>query len=167
MAERKIEFFKNYIKSQIASLRSNMGEARYNLYLATIDEIDDYEELKELAELELQINYAKYMEDNVINPLKNTGEDIKSLKAKDGENNTDKPVIITDDLDEEELDEEDSLRVQEYMNMEQEKSIAESYIYAGEEDDIVIEDEEEEDDIIIEDEEDSNEINDVIDKINQ
>ena len=61
MADRKIVFFKNYIKSQIASLRDSLGEARYNLYLATVDSIEDYEELKELAELELQIEYAKLL----------------------------------------------------------------------------------------------------------
>ena len=138
MADRKIVFFKNYIKSQIASLRDSLGEARYNLYLATVDSIEDYEELKELAELELQIEYAKYMENNVLKPLKDSGRDLKSLKGTT-EEVKESPILETDDLDEEEIDDDDRLRLFAMMQLEMEQSIAESEIYTGE-DNIEIED---------------------------
>lgn len=44
-----------------------------------VDTIEDYEELRELAELELQLNMVKYIKDEIQNPLDTEGTQIREL----------------------------------------------------------------------------------------
>ena len=77
--DRRIEFYREKVKQELSELAEYMGQKRYKFYLQMVDTIEDYEELRELAELELQLNMVKYIKDEIQNPLDTEGTQIREL----------------------------------------------------------------------------------------
>ena len=66
--QKGIDFLKNRIKARLAEVSDQMGKYRYKLYIAMVDECNDFEELKEMAELDLQMDLFDYVR-HEINPM--------------------------------------------------------------------------------------------------
>lgn len=64
---QKLEFFKQFIKEKLEKIREDIPARRYRLLLAVIDDCDDYNELREMAELDMQIDLFEYTKTE-INP---------------------------------------------------------------------------------------------------
>ena len=77
---KQLNFIKNKIKSQLDDIRSDIGELRYDLYIKMVDGCDDYYQLLEMAELELQIDYLNYTNNNIINKLEEENTTVKDLR---------------------------------------------------------------------------------------
>ncbi|MEM4385394.1 MAG: hypothetical protein QXD03_02465 [Candidatus Anstonellales archaeon] len=154
--DRRVYLYREYIKSVLEAIKEDIGENRYKLYVAIVDNCDDFEELRELAELEMQLDTIAY---------------IRSLKEEEGryEVEEEEGRYEVEELSEyiqEEGDEEESLG--EYIQEEGEEGFneyiqEEDNVDIGFEDDIELDGyiQEEEDDLdeeeIFEDEEGFNE----------
>lgn len=58
--DQRLEFFKDFIKEKLQGLKEDIPARRYRLLLAVIDDCDDYNELREMAELDMQIDLFEY-----------------------------------------------------------------------------------------------------------
>ena len=65
--QKRLEFFKQKIKEKLESIRGDIPEIRYKLWVASIDACNDYNELREMAELDMQLALFDYTR-NEINP---------------------------------------------------------------------------------------------------
>lgn len=93
--ERKIQFFKNKIKARIEELRDFMPEIKYKLYKTMIEDCDSYDEIREMAELDLQFNMIHYVKD-LKDKLKDNNTNIEELEAVTNKNvRASKLVVIT------------------------------------------------------------------------
>lgn len=99
-SQRRLEFFKEKIKETLESVKNDIPEIRYKLWIASIDACEDYDELREMAELDMQLDMFEYTK-NEINPkLAKLNMDIKEIregksiviKNTDGENNSPKKL---------------------------------------------------------------------------
>ena len=75
-----LDFFKNKIKSKLLELKPNMSDIKYRLYLSMIDECESFEEIRDIAELDLQFDLIKYIKD-IDSKLKLSDTDISELEA--------------------------------------------------------------------------------------
>ena len=66
--QKAIDFLKNRIRARLAEVADQMGKYRFRLYMAMVDECNDFDELKEMAELDLQMDLFDYVR-NEINPM--------------------------------------------------------------------------------------------------
>ena len=80
--DKRLTFFKDRIKKQLYSLKECIGETRYKLYIATVEECDDYTELREMAELELQVGAIEYT-NSLKEKLADNNMSLDSLKGED------------------------------------------------------------------------------------
>ena len=90
--EKKLSFFKERIKEKLEQIREDIPEIRYKLWIASVDACDDYNELREMAELDMQLDLFEYTR-NEINPkLEQLNMNItelregKTIVVKDPEN---------------------------------------------------------------------------------
>ncbi len=77
---QQLQYFKNKIKVELDKIKSDIGETRYKLYITMVEECNDYDELRELAELELEMDYLDYVKNNINNRLQEKSVDIKDLR---------------------------------------------------------------------------------------
>ena len=119
--DKRVQFLKNYILSKIELLRSDIGEIRYKEYVAEIEAINDLEVLKDLDGLNLQVEYAEYIRENIQNYLKEFKGSNVSL-GSDAE-------METEDLEVEELDLSNEERQAEAMELCEAIASAESFTY--------------------------------------
>lgn len=141
---KRILFFKGRIMEQLEGIRDYIGDARYKLYVAIVEQCNDYEELRDMAELELQLDTVAYTRD-LIRQLEENNIDIKEVRNRED-------TSLTDCLDEI------------VVNMASDIDNFDDYIHEedhsdGDEDDINLDgyydnDDEEENEHIDEDEED-------------
>ena len=75
----KIEFFRNKIKQNIDSIKTAISEVRYELYMAMIEDCESYSELRDMADIELQLNMIKYAKE-LENKLRINNIDINELE---------------------------------------------------------------------------------------
>ena len=66
-SDKKLEFFKNKILEQLKELKDEIPEMRWNLWVSSVEMCDDYEALREMAELDMQLDMFEYTR-NEINP---------------------------------------------------------------------------------------------------
>lgn len=78
--EGRLQFFKNKILEELGKIRGDLGELRYKLYVETVNQCDDYKQLKEMAELELQLQFIEYAKGMVQEPLAERQVEINDLK---------------------------------------------------------------------------------------
>ena len=84
--QNKVLFFKNKIKNRIEELKPFMSDLKYKLYISMIEDCDNLEEIREMAELDLQFNMIKYVRD-LDNKLKLSDTNIEELEAVANRNN--------------------------------------------------------------------------------
>lgn len=92
---KQLNFYKNRIKQQLANIRSDIGELKYELYIKMVDICEDYHELLEMAELEMQIDFLKYTNGNIMDKLEKdniTVRDLKEAIDRDAREALDKPI---------------------------------------------------------------------------
>ena len=59
----KVTFFKNRILKRIEELHPYMSDIKYRLYRTMISDCNSFDEIREIAELDLQFNLIKYIKD--------------------------------------------------------------------------------------------------------
>ena len=92
---KQLNFYKNRIKQQLDNIRSDIGDLKYELYIKMVDGCEDYYELLEMAELEMQIDFLNYTKGNIMNKLEKENITVRDLKeAIDNETmlHLDKPI---------------------------------------------------------------------------
>lgn len=109
--EKKIQFFKNKISTRLEELHPYMSDVKYKLYQTMIDDCSSYDEIREMAELDLQFNMIRYVKD-LENQLKLNDTNIEELEAVTNKNKraarmvvispkekkVETPVVSDDDL---------------------------------------------------------------------
>ena len=97
--KKRLEYLKIRIKNQLDTIKDEIGPLRYKLYCAITDDCDNFEELRDMAELELQIDALSYSK-GLMEKLKEYNVGIEDLRDagcnKDTEN--------TEETDDEEED---------------------------------------------------------------
>ena len=78
-SEKQLNFFKNYIKGKLNTIKDDIGHIRYKLYIAMVDECNNYSELREMAELEMQIDMIAYTNGELAGKLKELNTDFESV----------------------------------------------------------------------------------------
>ena len=92
---KQLNFYKNRIKQQLDNIRSDIGDLKYELYIKMVDGCEDYYELLEMAELEMQIDFLNYTKGNIMSKLEKENITVRDLKeAIDNETmlHLDKPI---------------------------------------------------------------------------
>ena len=79
---KQLNFFKNRILQQLEGIRGDIGELRYELYIKMVEACDNIDELKEMCELEMQIDFLNYTKGNIINKLEQENITVRELKEK-------------------------------------------------------------------------------------
>ena len=80
IGSKQLAYFKEKIKHELEKIREDIGDLRYNLYVATVDQCDDYDQLREMAELEMQIDFIEYTKAFIKDRLHEKSVDIQDLK---------------------------------------------------------------------------------------
>lgn len=77
-----IQFYRAKILEFLELMRKDMGELRFKLYVDMVNSCTEIEDLKEMAELELQLDFIKYTKENIKDKLEERGTSIKEIKTK-------------------------------------------------------------------------------------
>ena len=59
--DARVEFFRNRIKNRLKELHPYMAPEKAKLYDLMLDDCDSYDELREMAELDMQFKLAQYI----------------------------------------------------------------------------------------------------------
>ena len=81
--QKGIDFLKNRIKERLLSVADQMGRQRYRLYLAMVEECNDFEDLKEMAELDLQMELFDYIKNEITPRLDEMNMSISDIRKLD------------------------------------------------------------------------------------
>ena len=99
-----VEFYRDRIRSKIEEVKDEMGKYRYKLCMAMVDECNSLDDLKEMAELTLQMNMFQYIKTQVYPMLQELGMSLDELRKFDTDTlpEVDKNVvsISSDDIPE-------------------------------------------------------------------
>ena len=76
----RVKFFKNRIVARLEELRPYMSDVKYRLYQSMIADCTSLDEIREMAELDLQFNMIKYLKD-LEDKLKLSDTNIEELEA--------------------------------------------------------------------------------------
>ncbi len=79
MAADKIKFMRELIKDRLSKVREQITEEAYLLYCSMVDDCSDYEELKPMADIELQVGYIEYINIDIVKRLKDMGYDLANV----------------------------------------------------------------------------------------
>lgn len=82
MEDKKLDFFKNRIRHILEEYKDELGDLRYRLYMEMVNQSNNYEEIKEMADLEMQVDLLEYTKNNIKNPLKKMNVEIKDIKRE-------------------------------------------------------------------------------------
>ena len=114
--EQRIRFFKNKIREVLTLYKKEIGDTRYSLYMEMVERVNDYNELKEMADLEMQIDMLEYTRDFIKKPLEKKEVEIKDLRNVFDTKMWDN---TSEDMEEEELiedmDSEENLALMAYV----------------------------------------------------
>lgn len=100
-SDRKLIFFKNKINQALDNLRQDIGELRYKLYKEMVKQCNDYEELKEMAELEMQIDSVNYTKEAIKNKLSEHNTDVRTLRRElESTKDAEEDLEFTEDAEE-------------------------------------------------------------------
>ena len=119
-SKKQLQFFKHFIKEKLTTIENDIGHIRYKLYVAMVDECNNYDELREMAELEMQIDMIAYTNGELAGKLKELNTDFEKVKNID--NNIE--YKITEEKKNEnnelfeDLEDEDVMNAMAYMLMQ-------------------------------------------------
>lgn len=77
---KRIQFFKDKIKHRLTELRPYMSDVKYRMYMSVIGDCNDLDELREMAEMDLQFNMVKYLNE-LTDKIKLSDTSIDELEA--------------------------------------------------------------------------------------
>ena len=77
---KRIQFFKDKIKHRLTELRPYMSDVKYRMYMSVIGDCKDLDELREMAEMDLQFNMVKYLNE-LTDKIKLSDTSIDELEA--------------------------------------------------------------------------------------
>lgn len=77
---QQIQFYKERIREKLLDLRDDIGEMRFKLYMAFVAECESYSELREMAEMEMQIELIEYTKTEIKQKLKDCNVCLDELR---------------------------------------------------------------------------------------
>ena len=83
---KKIEFFKNKIRQRLKELCPYMSDVKYRLYNSMINDCQSLDDIREMAELDMQFSMIKYVQE-LDDKLKKSDTNIDELEAVTSQNN--------------------------------------------------------------------------------
>ena len=83
---KKIEFFKNKIIQRLKELCPYMSDVKYRLYNSMINDCQSLDDIREMAELDMQFSMIKYVQE-LDDKLKKSDTNIDELEAVTSQNN--------------------------------------------------------------------------------
>lgn len=92
----RVSFYQRMILRKLGEVRESLGETRYRIYRETVEQSTDFEELRELAELELQIDLMKYTQE-IQASLKAQGVTVEDLRREKGEKRPEEALFIEEE----------------------------------------------------------------------
>ena len=75
----RMDFFRDRIRKKLSEIKDSIGEENYEAYCRIADECGDYDELRSLADLELQVEMANYIKHEILNKLNEDNVTIDEL----------------------------------------------------------------------------------------
>lgn len=79
ISHRQLNYFREKIQRDLAEIRGDIGEVRYKSYISMANECNDYEQLKEMADLGLQIQMVYYIRTSIRERLQQLGISLEDL----------------------------------------------------------------------------------------
>lgn len=76
----KIQFFKDKIANRLTELKPYMSDVKYRMYMSIIKDCKDLDELREMAEMDLQFNMVQYISE-ITDKIKLSDTSIDELEA--------------------------------------------------------------------------------------
>lgn len=92
--QSKIDFYKKRIMERIDSVKDYMSNTKYRLYKSMVENCNDYNELLDMAEIDLQVTMFKYIQD-LQSKLENYGTNVSELSTIKNNVRTNQMVIIS------------------------------------------------------------------------
>lgn len=83
--EQKINFYKNRILKKLELIKDDMSPEKYKYFTSMVLDCDRYEELREMSEMDMQIEFINYTRTEIIDKLAEQGltlEDAKRLQEE-------------------------------------------------------------------------------------
>lgn len=81
----KVTYFKNKIEKRLEELRPYMSDVKYRLYTSMIKDCTSFDQVREMAELDMQFNMIKYVKE-LEEKLKLSDTNIEELEAVTNQN---------------------------------------------------------------------------------
>lgn len=79
MVDSRIEYYRERICNRLAEVSDIIGEAKYLLYCSTVNECEDFSTLRDMAELDMQIEFIAYVEEQINSKLNKFGYSISDI----------------------------------------------------------------------------------------
>jgi len=83
--DKKIQFFKNKIIARLDELKPFMSDVKYRLYISIINDCTNIDDIRDMAELDMQFNMIKYVNE-IADKLKLSNTNIGELEAVTNQN---------------------------------------------------------------------------------
>ena len=83
--DKKIVYFKNRILDRLEELRPYMSDTKYRLYIAMVNDCKSFDEIREMADLDLQFSMIKYIKE-VEGKLSDANTNVHELEAVTNQN---------------------------------------------------------------------------------
>ena len=105
MSDKRTEFLKHKIYEKLDYMKDGLGDTRYKLYKQIVEACDDFEELRSIAEMELQIDMYEYVKSEIQPLVENeAGEHVRTsnigtyvrLNMDKSDETSKKPIEYTD-----------------------------------------------------------------------
>lgn len=77
---KRIQFYKELIKHKLDGIRDIIGDLKYRVYLGVVEECNDYNELREIAELDMHIEFVEYVKKHILDKLNEDEVSIDDLR---------------------------------------------------------------------------------------
>ena len=85
--EQKLNFYKNRILEKLELIRNDMSPEKYKYFTSMVLECDRYEELREMSEMDMQIEFINYTRTEIIDKLAQQGLTIEDARRLQEERN--------------------------------------------------------------------------------
>ena len=83
--EKGVEFLKNRILNWLNQVKDLLGPYRYRLFVAMVEECNDFDELRDMAELDLQMDLFDYVRDEIEPKLEELNLSLSDLRKLDSD----------------------------------------------------------------------------------
>ena len=84
--EKKIEFYRNKIIGKLNRLKDGISKEKYDYFCAIVNGCEDFSSLREMADLDMQIDYVNYVRNEIVGELNRrslTSEDVSMIQQEE------------------------------------------------------------------------------------